>query len=66
MTDFSTDETIKKIDLGFPSIAHAAIEKARQTNTKLVIWRDGKIVEVDPIDAAKGAEEIQTNAAPEK
>jgi len=47
----STDETIQKIDLGFPSIAVAAIEKARQTKTKLVIWRDGKIVEIDPEEA---------------
>ena len=44
----STDPIIKKIDLGFPAVANAAIEKARQTNTKLVIWRDGKIVEVEP------------------
>ena len=44
----STDPIIKKIDLGFPAVANAVIEKARQTNTKLVIWRDGKIIEVEP------------------
>jgi hypothetical protein len=44
----SNNETIKKIDTGFPAVAHAAVEKARQTKTKLVIWRDGKITEVDP------------------
>lgn len=48
MIQQSTDETIQKIDTGFPAIAHAAIEKARQTKTKLVVWLDGKIVEVDP------------------
>ena len=48
MIQQSTDETIQKIDTGFPTIAHAAIEKARQTKTKLVVLRDGKIVEIDP------------------
>jgi|688.fasta_scaffold1392068_2 hypothetical protein len=47
----SPDKIIQKIDLGFPAIAAAAIEKARQTKTKLVIWRDGKIVEIDPEEA---------------
>lgn len=48
----SIDEIIQKIDTGFPSIAHAAIEKARQTKTKLVVWRDGQVVEVDPDDVS--------------
>lgn len=47
----SSDETIQKIDTGFPSVAQAAIEKARQTRTKLVVWHDGKIVEIDPDEA---------------
>jgi len=48
MNQTSTDETIQKIDTGFLAVVHAAVEKARQTKTKLVVWRDGKIVEVDP------------------
>ncbi|QQR68911.1 MAG: hypothetical protein IPI58_08790 [Alphaproteobacteria bacterium] len=52
MIEPSPDETIQKIDMGFPAIARAAIEKARQTNTKLVIWKDGKIVEVAPEEAS--------------
>ncbi len=55
MTEKSTDETIRKIDLGFPAIAHAAIEKARQTQTKLVILRDGKVIEVEPDDVVQNA-----------
>jgi hypothetical protein len=51
MNQLSTDEIIKKIDAGFPAVALAAIEKARQTKTKLVIWRDGAIVEIDPDEA---------------
>jgi hypothetical protein len=44
----STDEIIRKIDMGFPAVARAAIEKARQTKTKLVVWRDGKVIEIEP------------------
>ena len=51
MNQLSTDETIQKIDTGFPAVAIAAIEKARQTKTKLIIWRDGKIVEIYPDEA---------------
>ena len=29
----------------------AAIEKARQTNTNLVVWRDGKTIEITPDEA---------------
>lgn len=50
MSQQSSDDIIRKIDAGFPAIAKAAIEKARQTKTKLVIWRDGQIVEIDPDD----------------
>ncbi len=52
MIQLSTDETIHKIDAGFPAVAHAAVEKARQTKTKLVVWRDGKVVEIEPEDAS--------------
>jgi hypothetical protein len=57
MIQQSTDETIQKIDTGFPAIAHAAIEKARQTKTKLVVLRDGKIIEIDP-------DEVETDERP--
>ena len=30
------------------AVAKVVIEKARQTNTKLVIWGDGKVVEINP------------------
>lgn len=48
MTELSTDPVIRKIDLGLQSVAMVVIEKARQTNTKLVIWGDGKVVEINP------------------
>lgn len=50
MTELSTDPVIRKIDLGLQSVAMVVIEKARQTNTKLVIWRDGKVIEIDPVE----------------
>ena len=57
MSRISTYEIIQKIDKGFPAVALAAIEKARQTKTKLVVWRDGKIVEIDP-------NEVKTDGKP--
>ncbi|MCA3269504.1 MAG: hypothetical protein ACK5XX_01200 [Holosporales bacterium] len=51
MPQLSTDPIIKKIDLGFFAVGNAAIEKARQTKTKLVIWRDGKVIEIEPEEA---------------
>ncbi|MCL2469399.1 MAG: hypothetical protein FWF24_04115 [Alphaproteobacteria bacterium] len=48
MIHLSDDEIIQKIDEGMPAVLCAAIEKARQTKTKMVIMRDDKIVEVDP------------------
>ncbi len=49
----STNETIRKIDEGIPAVIKAAIEKARQTKTKLVVWRDGKVIEIEPDESEK-------------
>ena len=48
MPQISDDEIIRKIDLGMPAVVDAAINKAIQTKTKLVVWRDGRVVEIDP------------------
>jgi hypothetical protein len=48
MNHISKDEVIRRIDLAFWRVQAAAIKKARETGTKLVIWRDGKIIHVDP------------------
>lgn len=39
-----------KIVQGIKASAATAVERARQTNTKLIVWRDGKIVEISPDD----------------
>lgn len=49
MTDEpETDDIMKKIILGVSEGAVEAVNIATRTGTKLVIWRDGKILEVTP------------------
>ena len=52
MIQKSPDKTIQKIDMGFMAVLDSAIEKARQTNTKLVVWQDNKIIEIEPEERA--------------
>lgn len=47
MNEIMMPEIIKGLHAG----AVDAIEKARRTKTNLVIWRDGKIVEITPDEA---------------
>jgi len=47
MTNLMMPEIIKGIHAG----AIDAIKKARLTGTKLVIWKDGQIVEITPDEA---------------
>jgi hypothetical protein len=57
MIQFSTDEILRRIEVAFPAVAQAAIEKARQTKTKLVVWKDGKVIEIDPDEVGASASE---------
>lgn len=43
-----TNDLREKIIAGVSAGSLEAIAVARRTNTKLVIWRDGKILEVTP------------------
>lgn len=36
------------LDAAFEQVAIQVIERARQTNTPLILWVDGKVTEVDP------------------
>jgi hypothetical protein len=48
MTDMSLDPVHQKIVLAMAVAATNAVERAKQTGTKLVIWRDNHVVEIDP------------------
>ncbi|XZE18845.1 hypothetical protein SH449x_004152 [Pirellulaceae bacterium SH449] len=47
----SPDSLIAKADLAFEAACRKVIDRARQSNTEVVIWRDGKIVELSPEEA---------------
>ncbi|WP_417731576.1 hypothetical protein [Rosistilla oblonga] len=41
-------EFIKKADAAMEEAAEVVLQRARQHNTPIVVWRDGKVVELDP------------------
>jgi len=48
---------------GIKAAGLEAINVARRTNTKLVIWRDGKIVEITPDEAVAMLKEREEQKA---
>jgi hypothetical protein len=54
------DSLIAKAELAFESACRSVIECARRSNTEIVIWRDGKIIELSPDEAER---ELETNLA---
>jgi hypothetical protein len=54
------DSLIAKADLAFEAACRKVIDRARQSNTEIVIWRDGQIVELSPEDATM---ELEANLA---
>jgi hypothetical protein len=56
----SSDSLIAKANLAFEDACRKVIERARQSNTKIVICRAGQIVELSPEEATI---ELETNLA---
>jgi hypothetical protein len=54
------DSFIVWADLAFEDACRDVIDRARAANTEIVIWRDGKIVELSPDEALQ---ELETNLA---
>lgn len=54
------DLLTKNADLAFVDACQHVIARARAAGTEIVIWRDGKMVELTPDEAA---EELATNLA---
>ena len=46
--ELTPNELRERVLLGLKEGEKAAVARARQTNTLLVIWQDGKVVEVTP------------------
>ena len=56
----SPDSLIAKADRAFEAACRKVIDRARQSNTEIVIWRDGQIVELSPEEART---ELEANLA---
>jgi hypothetical protein len=54
---------IAMADLAFEDAGRKVIERARIFKTEIVIWRDGKIVELSPDEATQ---ELEANIAKRK
>ncbi|QDS90075.1 hypothetical protein EC9_42790 [Rosistilla ulvae] len=44
----NTPELVRKANAAMQQAAADVLVRARQYNTPIVLWRDGKVVEVDP------------------
>ena len=54
------DSLIAKANLAFEAACRKVIDRARQSGTEIVIWRDGQIVELSPEEATA---ELEANLA---
>jgi hypothetical protein len=57
------DSLIDKADMAFEAACRKVIDRARQSGTEIVIWRDGQIVEMSPEEASA---ELEANLAKRK
>ena len=47
------DSLIAKATLAFEAACRKVIDRARQSGTEIVIWREGQIVELSPEEATR-------------
>jgi hypothetical protein len=58
-----SDRTLfEKVEAAFDRVAESLIRTARQTNTPLVVWKDGQITEVSPDEAEADLAEAEQQA----
>ncbi len=43
-----TPEIVKQANAAMEEAAEVVLQRARRHNTPIVVWRDGKVVELDP------------------
>jgi hypothetical protein len=61
--NIAPDSLIAKADMAFEAACRKVIDRARQSGTEIVIWRDGQIVELSPEEATA---ELEANLAKRK
>jgi hypothetical protein len=52
------ESLVAKADLAFEDACRKVIDRARASKTEIVIWRDGKMIELTPDEATR---ELETN-----
>lgn len=48
MTYDKASDFIKRADAAMEEAAEVVLQRARQYNTPIIVWRDGKVVKLDP------------------
>ncbi len=66
MTKKPTDLTHQRIVLGTNAGGALAVDRARQTGTPLVVWRDGRVQEVSPDNALRSRDAKTGEFVPHK
>jgi hypothetical protein len=56
----TTDSLVAKADLAFEDACRKVIDRARASKTEIIIWRDGRIIELTPDEATR---ELEANLA---
>jgi hypothetical protein len=56
----SPNSLIAKADMAFEAACRKVIDRARQSNTEIVIWRDGHVIKLTPKEATA---ELEANLA---
>ena len=55
----NVSEFVKQADAAMEEAAEVVLQRARQHNTPIVVWRDGRVVELDPHSPEADAQVIR-------
>lgn len=63
MTYDNMSDSIKRADAAMKEAAEVVLQRARRHKSPIVLWRDGKVVEVDPFSPEFDKPNDRTTAA---
>lgn len=63
MSNFTSQQLTDLAEAAFREVAKDVVKRAIETNTPVIVWRDGKIVKLDP-RTMLSAEESQLSQLP--
>jgi len=59
----NVSEFVKQADAAMEEAAEVVLQRARQHNTPIVVWRDGRVVELDPFSPEANVPKDESPAA---